>query len=50
MQNTLVHAQYVPMDPQWAVFVASVVQGPLQTLVNRIVMYKGVIVKPLCAY
>lgn len=35
MQNTLVHAQYVPMDSQWAVFVPTPeayrsIRGPWQ--------------------
>ena len=42
MLNTLVHKQFVRMGLQWAVLKASDVYDPLQTLVNRINVYKGV--------
>ena len=39
MQNTLVHAQYVPMDSQWAVFVPTDVDALCTREVDTVISY-----------
>ena len=50
MVNTLVHVYPIHKGSQWAVFVASDVSDPLQTLVDVNFMHKGVMVQPLGTY
>ena len=46
MLNTLVYDALVYNGSQWAVYNRSVQHDPLRALVNKLIVYKGVMVNP----